>query len=76
MATTLLEAFRVIDHLTGDTAAERALLDMRAALTELANSDRLPGASITVRFGTQREAREMDVNTRLDMPLKRKGKFL
>ena len=68
---TLTDAFNLIDTLHGDTDAERALLDFKRAMTELANTDRLRGAFITVRFGKGGKLTELDVETRLDMPLRR-----
>ena len=71
---TLTEVFAAIDKLPERTTAERALHEFKAALTTLANADQMRSAEINVRFGSQTTG-EMDVSTRLNIPLRRKSKI-
>ncbi len=69
--TTLTDVFALIDQLSCETTAEKALMDFKSALTELANTDRIRGAAISIKFAYQGRLSELEVNTRIEMPLRR-----
>lgn len=65
--TTIADVFAAIDGLPKDTPIEDALIEFRGALTQLANSNRIRGNGIFIKFSNHRDFKQIAVSARLDI---------